>query len=152
MIGRIILMVLWLVGACTGLVLIVQGVTGWSGGTKSHVLLGVGFTIIYARWFLRELRDIRAKGKPEPIVLERPDASFRGLDFEGGAFADPDAPGWQVVPYSSAREWPCVISDADAVQFRGAPGVISFAEARRMAAALVATADYAEAAQKERDS
>lgn len=152
MIGRIFLMAMWLVGACTGLLMIAQGLTGWYDGTWVDAVTGVFFVVIYARWFLRDLRDIRAKGKPEPIVLERPDASFRGLDFEGGAFADPDAPGWQVVPYSSAREWPCVISDADAVQFRGAPGVISFAEARRMAAALVATADHAEAAQKERDS
>ncbi|MGR6922653.1 hypothetical protein ACU635_51080 [[Actinomadura] parvosata] len=143
MIWRIILMTLWLAGACSGAALAVKGLVLVDGDLWDTVV-GFVITLLYGRWFVRELQDARAAGKSQPIVLERPDAADISLDFEGGAFDDPDAPGWQVVPYSTARAWTCDISEADAVEFRGAPGVISFAEARRMAAALAATADYAE--------
>lgn len=147
---HIVGMALWFAGVCAGLALIVQGFTGWSDGTPWDSVLGASFALIFGSRFVSDLRDARAKrsGERPPIVLARPDASFLGMDFEGGAFDDPGAPGWQVVPYSTARAWPCGIADADTVLFRGAPGIISFAESRRMAAALVATADYAEAAQK----
>ncbi|MFF0864211.1 hypothetical protein ACFYUV_20805 [Nonomuraea sp. NPDC003560] len=95
-------------------------------------------------------RAVVVEGETDPIVLPRPDTSFLGLDFEGGAFGDDDAEGWQVVPYSTQRRWTCSVQEANCVEFRGAPGRISFAEARRFAAALVAVADAAEAAQAEK--
>ncbi|MFI6594912.1 hypothetical protein ACIBHX_01620 [Nonomuraea sp. NPDC050536] len=98
----------------------------------------------------RHFTAVVVEGEQTPIVLARPDVSFLGLDFEGGAFDD-DADGWQVVAYSSTAKWPCPVKDADSVLFRGAPGHISFTEARRFAAALVAIADAAEAAQAETD-
>jgi hypothetical protein len=97
----------------------------------------------------QHFRAVVVEGEEAPIVLPRPDTSFLGLDFEGSAFDDDDALGWQVVPYSTARKWNCEVEDADSILFRGAPGVISPAEARRFAAALAAMADTVETAQAE---
>jgi hypothetical protein len=83
------------------------------------------------------------------IVLPRPkDSRCRGLDFEGGSYEDDNSTGWQVVPYSTDKNWVCSVEEADSVLFRGADGLIgghiSFYEARRFAAALAALADRAE--------
>lgn len=85
------------------------------------------------------------------IVLPRPsDPDGDGLDYEGGSYEDDDETGWQVVPYSSTKNWVCRVEEADSVLFRGAGGPtvggshISLREARRFAAALAALADRVE--------
>ena len=89
----------------------------------------------------------------ESVTAQRPDLDD-GLELEGSSFRDEDAPGWQVVPFNSTRMKTCNPGgDADSVLVRGARympvegfGHISFAEARRMGAALIALADVHEAA------
>jgi hypothetical protein len=90
--------------------------------------------------------DLAAREDQASIVVPRPTEEPYGLDLEGGAYGDDHELGWQVVPYSSVRSWPSEASEADSILFRGAPGHISFAEARRFGAALIALADWAEAA------
>ncbi|GAA0853277.1 hypothetical protein ACFQVD_26815 [Streptosporangium amethystogenes subsp. fukuiense] len=96
---------------------------------------------------LRNVYDAKplTEGDETLIVLPRPAYEPYGLDLEGGAFGDDDTEGWQVVPYSSARRWPCTLNEADSILFRGAPGHISFAEARRFGVALIMVSDLAEA-------
>lgn len=72
-------------------------------------------------------------------------------DYEGPAFGDEDAHGWQVLPYSSTKNWPCDEEEADSILVRGArfkpeegAGHISAHEARRMARALMVLANKIE--------
>jgi hypothetical protein len=96
-------------------------------------------------------RAVVLPGEAVPIVLPRLNTVEYSDDFEGGAFDDDDREGWQAVHYSHAKQRTCFPWEADSILFRGAPGVISPAEARRFAAALASLADGVEAAQAERD-
>jgi hypothetical protein len=89
-------------------------------------------------------------GETAPIVLERPDLVDPD-STEGGTIGDDEAEGWHVSPYSTASGSACHLREADGITFGGRHPQISFAEARRFAAALAAVADAAEAAQAEKD-
>lgn len=98
-------------------------------------------------------RAVVVEGDTVPVIAPRPDIT-NGLELEGVSFHDDAAPGWQVVPYNSAAGQTCMLADADSVLIRGAQympvdgaGHISWAEVRRMGAALLALADAHERAQ-----
>ncbi len=96
-------------------------------------------------------RAVVVEGDQTPIIVPRPDLDDK-MALEGNSFEGDDTRGWQVVPYSSTEKWVCWLADADSLLIRGASympvdgaGHVSFAEARRMGAALIALADQAEA-------
>lgn len=125
MTARIVIMALWFMGACGGVGLVVQGFTGWSDGTPRTAVLGALLALIYSRWFVRDLRDARAHGKPKPIVLEQP--AELGLSWDdGGDLLVMGAGGVLVIP-------------------RGDQYWMDAAEARDWAAQLAAMADALDA-------
>ena len=89
---------------------------------------------------VRHFRAVVTPGETAPIVLERPDLAD-GRTVYGRSLGDTDhsepPDGWHTFA-------------TDHVIY-GGTGHISFAEARRFAAALVAVADAAEAAQAEQE-
>lgn len=133
-----------------------EGGFGWIESLQAALSVtstGNVLSLDVARWdgendaeVVRPFRAVVVEGETAPIVLSRPVLEDT-LEFEGGALADDDELGWQVVPYSSGQKRSCFLREADGILFRGQDPHISFAEARRFAAALVAMADAAETSQ-----
>ncbi|MEV0306470.1 hypothetical protein [Nonomuraea fuscirosea] len=85
---------------------------------------------------------------PALIVLGRPDV-VDTRNLEGGSYEDSERVGWEVAP-ADERGRATRRADAAGVTFQGS-GHISWAEARRMGAALIALAEASQASQAGQD-